>query len=504
MRQEESYDVLRLIEHGQICYISSDNVQGKTLARHLKYHPVMKKEEIFSLLKDIVGQLELIHRCRGNPCYQYVNPYSIIVADDGRIYFLDMQAESNREQIVFMQRRDIREYFLPPEEKYYQHASIELDIYGLGKTIQYILASTESEPYLSRREEHRLQRLISKAMGTQSSHYQNVSEIQKQIPRYKERRKNKSCENRSRIRGKVCVILLLTIVAGGAFFVQQRELKGTKLKKESEIKAVKEVKTVKRQNANEREEEYLELTMAYFLNVGDTEKSVKCLERIEDKQLVENMKILIRAYEEQEPPKHKEKYKKSLEYLEKILEKRSKISDEKKKQEIQCLVRGYSLLDDEKSNEKVLSLVKEGVQTEYLNDSTKKELLQYQASTLEKQEKYEEAAKIYTELLETEMQDGNREQLYKKVIQLYESLGRKDIAADTCVQGMKEFEESEELRLMHIRLMCAEPAVSREECAQKIKEYIGKDARILESEEFKKLQREYEIKVEGENIWVGR
>ena len=51
LQQKESYDVLRLIEHGQLCYISSENVQGKTLDRYLKYHPVMKKREIFLLLK---------------------------------------------------------------------------------------------------------------------------------------------------------------------------------------------------------------------------------------------------------------------------------------------------------------------------------------------------------------------------------------------------------------------------------------------------------------------
>ena len=84
MQQKESYDVLRLIEHGQICYISSENVQGRTLARYLKYHPVMEKKKMFLLLKAIAEQLELIHRCRGNPCYQYVNPYSIILAEDGR------------------------------------------------------------------------------------------------------------------------------------------------------------------------------------------------------------------------------------------------------------------------------------------------------------------------------------------------------------------------------------------------------------------------------------
>ena len=72
LQQKESYDVLRLIEHGQLCYISSENVQGKTLDRYLKYHPVIKKREIFLLLKEIAGQLASFHRCRGNPCYQYV------------------------------------------------------------------------------------------------------------------------------------------------------------------------------------------------------------------------------------------------------------------------------------------------------------------------------------------------------------------------------------------------------------------------------------------------
>lgn len=65
MQQKESYDVLRLIEHGQICYISSENVQGRTLARYLKYHPVMEKKEMFLLLKAIAEQLELFTNAEG-------------------------------------------------------------------------------------------------------------------------------------------------------------------------------------------------------------------------------------------------------------------------------------------------------------------------------------------------------------------------------------------------------------------------------------------------------
>ena len=520
MQQKENYDVLRLIEHGQMCYISSENVQGKNIARHLKYHPVMEKRDLFLLLKEIAEQLSLIHRCRGNPCYQYVNPYSIIMAEDGRIYFLDMQAESNREQVVFMQRRDIREYFLPPEENYYQHASKELDIYGLGKTFQYILASVEAEPRLSGREENRLQRMISKTMGTKGSHYQSVSELQKYIPREKEKKKKEGMNDKGKRSWRVCITIILALAAGGYFFLHQRKSLSDVIAKEQKGSEVCEIKVngnaseksegnaaeeqTVMQKIRNRDEEYLELALAYFLNVGDMEKSRSCLNELENGILADDLKILIEAYENQECQEDEKDYKMRLEYLEKVWEKRSSVSGEKKKQEIQCLVRGYGILDDKESVEKVLDLVKEGMKSEYLNDSVKKEFLQYQAAAYEKKEKKEEAAQIYTEILKMEPQSGNREAVYKKIVQLYEAAGRRDMAVDTCIQGIDELKESQDLKLLHIRFMCADAAVSREECGMKIKEYMRADMNLPENEAFKKLQKEYEIKVEGVEVWVGR
>ena len=62
----------------------------------------------------------------------------------------------------------------------------------------------------------------------------------------------------------------------------------------------------------------------------------------------------------------------------------------------------------------------------------------------EKEEKKEEAANIYAEILEDETERGKREELYKKMVQLYETAGRRDMASDTCIQGIKELGESEE------------------------------------------------------------
>ena len=44
---------------------------------------------------------------------------------------------------------------------------------------------------------------------------------------------------------------------------------------------------------------------------------------------------------------------------------------------------------------------------------------------------------------------------------------------------------------------------SRTVCAQTIREYLGQDPALKDSEEFQKLQKEYVIRVEGGEVWVG-
>ena len=62
-----------------------------------------------------------------------------------------------------------------------------------------------------------------------------------------------------------------------------------------------ELRTDSQEN-EKRDEEYLELALAYFLNVGNVEKSRICLNELTNKELAENLKMLIGAYEKQECP----------------------------------------------------------------------------------------------------------------------------------------------------------------------------------------------------------
>ena len=112
-----------------------------------------------------------------------LNPYSVIVTEDMTLHFLDMSVESNEKMLVQMNRRSVRENFLPPEVNYYQAASIEFDIYGLGRTIQYLLSVTDPDPGTRpRRETVKFQKIISRCLDGHSKRaFKQMSEIQKRF-----------------------------------------------------------------------------------------------------------------------------------------------------------------------------------------------------------------------------------------------------------------------------------------------------------------------------------
>ncbi len=182
MEEKRSYEILKFVTHGDKCYMSTDVVNGKPLIVWLKYHARITKEQFYGWIRQIIADLEHFHRCRGNPCYQYVNPYSVIVAEDGKVYLIDLASKDQEDMMHLMQRRYVRENFLSPENQYYQKAEEKEDIYGLGKTIQYILSVVELEPKLGLLERARIQKTINRCLDMQGKkRYQTISDLSGQI-----------------------------------------------------------------------------------------------------------------------------------------------------------------------------------------------------------------------------------------------------------------------------------------------------------------------------------
>ena len=81
-----------------------------------------------------------------------------------------------------MQSYAVGKFFQPEQKEYEQMSSEERDIYGLGKSIQYLLAFSEVEPAFSRKEENRLKRMIEKCTDmNEKRRFHKVEEVQKYL-----------------------------------------------------------------------------------------------------------------------------------------------------------------------------------------------------------------------------------------------------------------------------------------------------------------------------------
>ena len=182
MEEKRNYEILKFVMHGDKCYMSTDIVKGKPLIVWLKYHAHITKEQFYEWARQIIADLDHFHRCRGNPCYQYVNPYSVIVGEDRKVYLLDLASKEQEDMMHLMQRRYVRENFLSPENQYYQKSEEKEDLYGFGKMIQYVLSSVELEPELKFLESVRIQKIITRCLDKQGKkRYQKLSDLSGQF-----------------------------------------------------------------------------------------------------------------------------------------------------------------------------------------------------------------------------------------------------------------------------------------------------------------------------------
>lgn len=479
----EGYDVLRLIEHNGKCYVSSEYVNGKPLIEWLKYHPNLEKEQLFTWISEMARQLECVHKCRGNPCYQYVNPYSVIISQKKELYYLDMNAESNENMRLKMTRRSVRECFLPSEASYYQSASVELDIYGLGKTIQYLISTAESIPPLSRREERKYQKIISKCLNRQSRWaYTEVSRFRKEIPIYQTAKK----QGKRKILIKIFLISAMVLILGArATSEPENESEISPEDTLQEVSVSDEMTMLKR-----------ELGFCYFLELEDYEKSQKYFTEITEDKAAEGMTQLC-EFMISHKASEENQLRTTLENIENYM------TQDWEREYYRCLFKGYTLLDSKEDAEELLRIGHYVLKSDWAEE-VEQEVTEYMAAAYEKTGELDEAIKLYTDMLEWEKEKSAQEELYKKMIALYQEKEEPELALEICRQGIKELEESCELRILHIRMQCEDSDLDREVCAQTIQQYRKEIPSLAEEEEFKKLMLEYGIVIEGENVWVGR
>lgn len=497
---QDEYDVLRLIEHNQSCYISSGCVRGRPLIQWLKYHRSMEKQELFQKIAALAKQLGRLHKCRKQNSYQQVNPYSIIIGEDGGVYFLDLGALSNEEALRRMQRRAVRELFLPEGGAAWRKSGTDVDIYGFGKTVQYLLSEAEPEPRLRKWEEQRFQKIISRCLDRESRHaFQTISEIQTFIPRPKKNKKKTEKKKRK-------VVLLLAVLILACF-----GLRSCVLEKEGESQAKaggdqakaggnqekrgQNAETIQAgKNAGEESETdqlYVELGLVYMTELDDYAKSRSYFQKAAGNSKATDLELLTQAFQGEEIEEDR-----LLDALKRLEE--TEIEGQEENYDY-CLLKGYSCLETGEAAKDVIRIGTRCLETG--SEERRSAILGTVAAAYERDGQAEEALRLYEEQMKAETDRQERETLYQKTAALLEKSGKTAEAGERLGEGSREFPESVELRIQYLKHLLQNSGKSRDSCLPVLQKALEELPGLTEEEEFQKLMREYGITIKGGKLW---
>lgn len=178
----EMYEVFRFIDQGIRCRQSMDCVEGNLLIYYLRDNPETEKAVLFEWFRQIGKNLEQYRRCRNGKGYLYLNPYSIVVTEEERICLLDPDSPENETVMKKMQLRAVREHFVKPVLSRKSGDRLYADLFGYGKTMQFMLAYTNPIPRLTRMEEAKMMRIIDRCIGNRKKGYEDFRQIERELP----------------------------------------------------------------------------------------------------------------------------------------------------------------------------------------------------------------------------------------------------------------------------------------------------------------------------------
>lgn len=188
MIQNTEYEVMKFVEQGDRCYKGSDSVQGQLLGQYMQANPYIEKTQVFQWISELIRQIAQYHKCKGENPYQYVNPYMMVVHTQRQIALIDAQAHSNESLLETANTNVIKEHFLPVHIYDYSASDVSTDIYGIGKSIQYIFSMTSPEPGLTKWEEYLFQKIVRNCLHIDTKRqYKTAQDIFKHFPKEKKK-----------------------------------------------------------------------------------------------------------------------------------------------------------------------------------------------------------------------------------------------------------------------------------------------------------------------------
>lgn len=440
------YDVLKFIEHGGRCRPAMDYVQGELLIFRLKRCREMEKTLLFEWMRELLRQLEQFHKCFGNRGYRYMNPYSVLVTEEGKLLLLDLEAESNEFVLRNMQKRAMRDHFVKPIVQIRENTKLSLDLYGYAKTIQFILANVQVEPSLTSREENRLEKIIDNCLCKNSKkQYEDFKRIQRELPTAR----RQQWEIGKKIRKKWLILpalaaLLLALLF--LYYTKRAESDNQTQKTPEQVENFEEM-LPGQQEADE------ELT-------SETKDEMQEFDHTEESEDMEES-------EEQEPEGQQDGMKELEENIDALQE--------------------YVLKNTSQDN---WTIIEQG-------EDLKRELFRYLAAAYDREELKEKALEAYQELCRTEAQEELLEAAYLRRIAL-EKEQSKEMALETGKEALERIPESRQLAEKCLDILAELETMTKEKCGKELEVLSGFYPDLKSLENYHRLEEIYEL-TEGGN-----
>ena len=423
-----------------------DYVQGELLIFRLKRCREMEKTLLFEWMRELLRQLEQFHKCFGNRGYRYMNPYSVLVTEEGKLLLLDLEAESNEFVLRNMQKRAMRDHFVKPIVQIRENTKLSLDLYGYAKTIQFILANVQVEPSLTSREENRLEKIIDNCLCKNSKkQYEDFKRIQRELPtaRRQQWEIGKKIRKKWMILPAVAALLLALLFL---YYTKRAESDNQTQKTPEQVENFEEMLP----GQQEADEELISETKDEMQEFDHTEGS----EDMEES-------------EEQEPEGQQDGMKELEENIDALQE--------------------YVLKNTSQDN---WTIIEQG-------EDLKRELFRYLAAAYDREELKEKALEAYQELCRTEAQEELLEAAYLRRIAL-EKEQSKEMALETGKEALERIPESRQLAEKCLDILAELETMTKEKCGKELEVLSGFYPDLKSLENYHRLEEIYEL-TEGGN-----
>lgn len=202
-----------LIEEGDQAYFLRAYVEGRSLAGLLEKKSVSEKEAV-SLMLRLCQRVKLLHGRKPPVIHRDIKPENVICKPDGEIVLIDYETarnyrEGKQEDTCFVGTKQTA----APEQYGFGQSDVRTDIYGIGRTMLYLLTGDYREEMLEKQKVERcLSHVVRKCCAFDPDRrYQSVDQLIGALNKCKTLQKEKRAGEKL-LGGAVCLLFCMVIL----------------------------------------------------------------------------------------------------------------------------------------------------------------------------------------------------------------------------------------------------------------------------------------------------